>query len=137
MDIKEFATSLDGKEYGYPLFSDEELKTAKENHFVIVTGTCDDIVEFNGAFGKFLVDTVPGGKIKAMIMDNDANEPNMYCLTAQWCKDIDENGGIIGWNYGTSFERETFMIYRDGELYGMGFVFCTDTMPKKKRMLIN
>lgn len=31
MNIKEFAKSISGKEYGYPQFTKEEIKTAKEN----------------------------------------------------------------------------------------------------------
>lgn len=49
MDIKEFAKSISGKEYGYPQFTKEEIETAKENGFVIVYGCSDDLMEFEGA----------------------------------------------------------------------------------------
>ena len=49
MNLIDFAAMLDGREYGYPQFSDEELKIAKENNFVIVTGASDDLVELEGA----------------------------------------------------------------------------------------
>ncbi len=34
MKIKEFAEKINGKEYEYPIFTEEELKIAKENGFV-------------------------------------------------------------------------------------------------------
>lgn len=49
MDIKEFAKSISGKEYGYPQFTKEEIETAKENGFVVVYGCSDDLMEFEGA----------------------------------------------------------------------------------------
>lgn len=49
MDIKEFAKSISGKEYGFPQFTKEEIETAKENGFVIVYGASDDLMEFDGA----------------------------------------------------------------------------------------
>ena len=45
MNLIDFAAMLDGRENGYPQFSDEELKIAKENNIVIVTGASDDLVE--------------------------------------------------------------------------------------------
>ena len=50
MTLKEFSERLNGTEYnGYPIFSKEDIKIAKENGFVIVTGASDDLVEFEGA----------------------------------------------------------------------------------------
>lgn len=39
MELKEFAAMLNGREYGYPQFTQEELRIAKDNGFVIVSGT--------------------------------------------------------------------------------------------------
>ena len=49
MSIKEFAQQLNGKEYGYPMFTEKEIQTAKDNGWVIVTGASDDLMEFEGA----------------------------------------------------------------------------------------
>ena len=49
MELKEFATMLNGREYGYPQFTQEELRIAKDNGFVIVSGASDDLVELEGA----------------------------------------------------------------------------------------
>ena len=72
MNLIDFAAMLDGRENGYPQFSDEELKIAKENNIVIVTGASDDLVELEGAIydegdcyegGKISVKAIPGGGI--------------------------------------------------------------------------
>ena len=49
MELKEFATMLNGREYGCPQFTQEELRIAKDNGFVIVSGASDDLVELEGA----------------------------------------------------------------------------------------
>lgn len=48
MNIKEYAKSISGKEYGYPQFTKEEIETAEENGFIIVYGASDDLMEFDG-----------------------------------------------------------------------------------------
>ena len=48
MELKEFAKKIDGKEYGYQIFSDEEIQIAKDNGFIIVYGMSDDLMEFEG-----------------------------------------------------------------------------------------
>lgn len=48
MTLKEFANTLNGRDYGRSMFSKEEIKIAKENGFVIVTGASDDLMEFQG-----------------------------------------------------------------------------------------
>ena len=49
MSIKEFAQQLNGKEYGYPMFTEKEIQIAKDNGWVIVTGASDDLMEFESA----------------------------------------------------------------------------------------
>ena len=48
MDLKQFAEMLNGKEYGYPQFTQEEIQIAKDNGFVIVYGASDYLMEFEG-----------------------------------------------------------------------------------------
>lgn len=137
MDIKEFAASLNGREYGYPQFSDEELETARENNFVIISGASDDLVEFNGAIrdegdcydgGKIFFEAVSDGRV----VNSNTNNPNVCSFNAKWCEEKDENGGTIQWSYDVPFAHEDFLIYEDGEIYCRGFVFCLDNMPKGK-----
>lgn len=116
MDIKEFAKSLDGREYGWPQFTKEEIATAKENGFVIVYGIGDYLVEFRGA----VMDEV-------YCFDDSVNIPmeDKSRITALWCdkESLDENGNLITWAYKTDIPHETFMIYDDGEPYCRGIVF--------------
>ncbi len=126
MDIKEFAKSISGKEYGYLQFTKEEIETAKENGFVIVYGASDDLMEFEGAVqdegGCF-----DGGDVyfnkNEVCQDREKAGSYPYCITAIWGRDEDENGRIITWTYETDIPHETFMIYEDGEPYCRGIVF--------------
>lgn len=128
MTLKEFAKMLDGREYGYPQFSDEELMIAKEEGFVIVSGASDDLVELDGAITDE-GDCFDGGKIfvKAIsdggIVVGNCERSNVFSFDAKWCEDEDEKGNIISWTYDVSIEHENFMIYEDGEPYCRGFVF--------------
>lgn len=129
MDIKEFANSISGKEYGYPQFTKEEIETARKNGFVIVYGYSDDLMEFEGAIqdegGCF-----DGGRVyfsKTEVCQNSEEEKNYpNWINAVWDRDEDENGNMITWTYETEIPHETFMIYEDGEPYCRGIVFGID-----------
>lgn len=129
MNIKEYAEMLNGREYGYPQFTKEEIQIAKENGFVIVYGASDDLMEFDGAIyeeaGCFDGGKVYFNKIGAVF---DEEFENSKCIEALWCDDEikDENGGLITWTYKTDIPHETFMIYEDGESYCRGIVFSID-----------
>lgn len=124
MEIKEFAEMINGKQYGYPQFSKEEIALAKENQFVIVYGASDDLMEFDGAIydegGCF-----DGGKI--YFDHNGVSEDNTKCncITALWCDKNakDNNGNQITWTYQTDIPHETFMIYENEESYCRGIIF--------------
>lgn len=129
MDIKEFSKMIDGKEYGYPQFTKEEIQIAKDNGFVIVYGASDDLMEFCGAIedegGCF-----DGGEVffdrDGVAYDEDDKKPNV--IEALWCDDdtIAEDSTIITWTYKTDIPHETFMIYEEGEKYCRGIVFSVD-----------
>lgn len=131
MDIKEFARSISGKEYGYPQFTKGEIETAKENGFVIVYGVSDDLIEFEGAIqdedGCF-----DGGKVcfnKNGVYcygEDEKNYPNW--INAVCDGDTDENGKLIAWTYETDIPHETFVIYEGGEPYCRGIVFSVDDL---------
>lgn len=124
MDIKEFAKSISGKEYGYPQFTKEEIETAKENGFVIVYGYSDDLMEFEGAI-EGEADCYLGGGVcfnKLDIIRGRIILPSSK-VTAIWNRDEDENGNLITWTYETSIPHETFMIYECTEPYCRGIVF--------------
>lgn len=125
MDIKEFAKSISGKEYGYPQFTKEEIKTAKENGFVIVYGASDDLMEFEGAVREE-IGCYDGGT--AWIKGDGVNDTPIVVreksIKAIWCGgETDDCGNKITWTYETEIPHETFMIYEDGEPYCRGIVF--------------
>ena len=126
MNIKEFAKSISGKEYGYPQFTKEEIKTAKENGFVIVYGASDDLMEFDGAIQDEGA-CFDGGKVffgrNEVCQDSEEEKDFPNWINAVWNRSEDENGNLITWTYETEIPHETFMIYEDAELYCRGVVF--------------
>ena len=126
MDIKEYAEMLNGKEYGYSMFSKEELQIAKDNGFVIVYGASDDLMEFDGSLyeeaGCYDGGNVYFDKTGAV---TDEEFSGSRCIEAVWCdkERTDENGNVIAWTYKTDIPHETFMIYEDGEPYCEAIVF--------------
>lgn len=125
MDIKEFAKMIDGKKYGYKMFTDEELKIATENGFVIVTGASDDLMEFDGAM-RDEGSCYDGGKVYFDLSGVDQEgKKRANCIEALWCDDEvrDELGAVITWTYKTEIPHETFMVYDQGDSYCRGIVF--------------
>ena len=124
MEIKEFAQMIDGKQYGYPQFTKEELQIAKDNGFVIVCGASDDLMEFYGAITDE-GDCYDGGEVwfnKDRVVDAPATTGDR-CIEALWCKEDD-----ITWTYKTDIPHETFMIYEDDEAYCRGIVFSINDL---------
>jgi hypothetical protein len=125
MDIKEFAQTLDNRQYDYPQFTKEELQIAKDNGFVIVCGASDDLMEFYGAL-EDEGDCFEGGKV--YFDQYGVFQDGTKCdsvIEAFWCDEYfkDENGNVITWTYKTDIPHETFMIYEDEEPYCRGIVF--------------
>lgn len=128
MNLKEFAQMLDGKEYGNPQFTKEEIQIAKDNGFVIVYGASDDLVELDGAI-RDEGDCYGGGKISVKAVQDGGiiydcyYRENAFSFLAKWYEEKDENGTVIPWTYDISIKHENFMIYEEGEPYCRGFVF--------------
>ena len=133
MDLKEFATMIDGKEYKYPQFSDDELQIAKDNGYVIVSGSSDDLMELDGAItdegdcweGKiFTIKAVRGGGIINCQNRNTLAESS-FEIKCKWCKKRDPDGKIIPWSYEIpkDIEHVEFMIYEDKNPYCQGVIF--------------
>lgn len=128
MDIKEFARSISGREYGYPQFAKEEIETAKENGFVIVYGCSDDLMEFDGTIREE-IGCYDGGT--AWVKGERVNDAPIVVgekpIKAIWCGgEKDADGQKITWTYETEIPHETFMAYKDGEPYCRGIVFSID-----------
>lgn len=90
MDIKKFAKSINGKEYGYQQFTKEEIETAIENGFVIVCGCSDDLMEFEGAI-QDEGGCVEGGRVffnrNGVYQGNGKKEDYPNWIEALWCED--------------------------------------------------
>ena len=130
MDIKEFAKLINGKEYGYPQFTKEEIESAKENGFVIVYGASDDLMEFEGA----VCDEIAcyDGGIAWVKRDRVSDVPigiSDKTVKAIWYgNEKDADGRGITWTYETGIPHETFMIYAGREPYCRGIVFSMDNV---------
>ena len=128
MDIKDYAKMINGKEYGYPEFTEEELAIAKNNGLVIVHGASDDLIEFEGAITDE-GDCFEGGRIyfnkKGVIRNKDNVKSSDKVIEALWNDKnaLDENMEIIPWTYKTDIPHETFMIMENGKPYCRGIVF--------------
>ena len=84
MMLKEFAQKLNGREYGWPQFTKEELAIAKENGFIIVHGASDDLMEIEGAINDE-GDCFDGGTLKLDIADGkfvDSDEEESFDVVA-------------------------------------------------------
>lgn len=128
MTIREYAEMLNGREYGYPQFTKEEIEIAKQNGFVIGYGASDDLMEFDGALcdeaGCF-----DGGMVYLAgtgVVEYGSAETKS--IEAVWCdkERTDDAGNVITWTYKTEIPHETFMIYDDGEPYCEAIVFRGD-----------
>ncbi|MDF2880121.1 MAG: hypothetical protein K0R54_678 [Clostridiaceae bacterium] len=125
IDIKEFANSLNNREYGNEL-TKEEIEIAKELGYVIVFGFSDDCTEFEGA----IYDEVGSyGNVEIYIeKDGIIKECECECKYFMRAK---EKAKIIKvlhdrsfvFKYETTIPHETFYIYCEGNKYCEGIVF--------------
>ncbi|MCD7826327.1 MAG: hypothetical protein LUH14_10270 [Clostridiaceae bacterium] len=138
MNIKKFAKSISGKEYGTPQFTKEEIQIAKNNKWVIVYGASDDLMELDGYIhdetevydGGIVHIQLPynhesGSVIGGGVVGNYGLQ-NVMSIIAKWCEDKDSDGNVISWTYDTSVPHEEFNIFEDGEIYCRGIVFAAD-----------
>lgn len=111
--------------------TEEEIQTAKENGWVIVSGASDDLMEFEGAM-QDEGGCYNGGKVyfsKDMVYNGEDDKsafPN--CIEACCAKEMDGDGNIILWTYKTDIPHEAFMVYEDGEPYCRGIVFTVNDL---------
>ncbi len=121
MDIKEFAKSISGKEYGYPQFTKEEIETAKENGFVIALRD-KNFLEFRGAMDGWILSE--GG---ACFSKERIEHINLKSETfPNYIKEI--KGSDIKYVFETKIPHEAFMIYDGGDPYCRGIVFSIDNV---------
>jgi len=130
MTRKEFAQMLDGREYGYPQISKNEIEIAKDNGFVIVCGASDDLMEIEGAIcdegGCFDGGPVYFNHDGVICQEDDADPEECSKINALWCDAKDEKGNVATWAYETDIPHEAFKIWENGGLYCIGIVFSID-----------
>ena len=114
MDIKEFAKSLEGVQYGEEL-SESNIRIAKDNGFVVVFGASDDLMEFDGSISDE-AGCFDGGDV---YFDSEgvSYEPTNNIIKAVWGEDD------VAWQYETTIPHETFTIYEEKSVYCKGIVF--------------
>lgn len=126
MTVKEFAELLDGTQYGFNMFTDEQIEMAKREGFVIVYGASDDLVEFEGALCDEVGGVFGGGIITFDLNGtSDDGETHKNTIKAFWygqCND-ETRDYTAEWEYETDIPHEAFMIYELGVAYCAGIVF--------------
>lgn len=128
--VNDFAQLINGRKYGYEMFSEGELKVAKRSGIVIVTGASDDLIEFQGAI-EDEGGCYDGGTVyfnKEGISQDGETEGYLNKIEAVWCGKRDDKDNVISWSYETDIPHETFMIYEDGEPYCEGIVFSINDL---------
>ena len=132
MTKEEFAMLIDGREYQYPQFTNQELELAKKNGLVIVCGASDDLIEFEGAIYDE-GDCYDGGVIH-FNEDGIQEYPDETTRTIEaiWCgpNTYDADGRPIEWTYKTDIPHETFMLVDGNRAYCRGIIFSLDDMRK-------
>lgn len=131
--MKEFARTLNGREYDCCMFTKQEIQQAKDRGWIIVTGASDDLMEFEGAIYDE-GNCFDGGKVffsKEEVWNGEDDMsafPN--CIEAVWCgrEILDENGNVIPWTHKTDIPHETFMVYEDGNPYCRGIVLSVEDL---------
>ena len=127
MNIEEFAKSLGQSDY-FSL-SPHQARIAKENGFVVVYGSSDDLMELDGAiydefgcYGGGIACLNPKGLLQ--IGDNCEDCPLFKAELAK-CKTITAVWGADGypWTYKTDIPHMEFDILEDGKPYCRGIVF--------------
>lgn len=106
MTMKEWAKTLDGREYREEL-TKEEAEQAKKDGVVIAFGYSDDIIELYGAIDKE-ISAFDGG--------------DFGIVKATWCPRNELGEVYTSWLIESSLSHEKFHIYEDGELYCIGLV---------------
>jgi hypothetical protein len=125
----ELAANLNGREYMKEITT-EEVKLAKESGLLVVFGSCDDLVEFRGAFDDE-VGCYEGCEIKM----NNTGIIRSLCPEGESCpyfkelsrvsrriKAIWDKSGYSWFIVADGFSHAVFDIFDDGEKYCRGVV---------------
>ena len=125
MELKEFASMINGRERGNELKGKEEA-LAKELGYVIVFGYSDDVAILRGAINDEVGSY--GGSSIYINKDGIFEECDCKCkyslIAKSKCKEIKAIWGEeYSWRYETSIPHSKFEIFEDGEKYCEGIIF--------------
>jgi hypothetical protein len=138
MTKEEFASKLDGREYGDEMTTDER-KLAKSLGLVVVYGYSDDSVEFEGAI-EDEVGAYDGGTVlitrEGVLLAHDNCDCD-YCgynSVAEKAAEIEAvwGEGDYSWQMRTTLPHATFEILEDGEKFCRGLVISLSDIPSGK-----
>lgn len=122
MTKEQLAANLHRREYPLELLR-EEVASARDPGLVIVYGSSDDLIEFEGAihdegvgYDTFTVKIGHEGIIPQFGVLDTAQKHGRE-IKAIWNRDN------ISWQYETDIPHATFEIMEDGEIYCRGIVF--------------
>ena len=128
MDTKDFASALNGREYGNEITREEET-AAKEAGIVVAFGYSDDNIELRGAIndeiGAYEGTEIPlnrYGLVKNDCDDEDCPYFEKVRVAASLLKAIWDRDGY-SWIFEAPFPHETFEVIEDGERFCRGIVF--------------
>ena len=138
MNKKQLANKLNGREYPFRL-SKEEIQIAKDNRLVVVYGTLDDFIKFEGVINDELY-CYDGGTAqlnKNGLLEfhrdektcNNCKYFNAYMENIKYIKALWYDGEYI-WSYETSIPHTTFDIIEDGRKYCRGIIFNINNLKK-------
>lgn len=136
MTTKELAKTLNGRNYGSEITS-EEAQAAKGAGIVVAYGYSNDNVEFRGAIddevGAWNGTTVY--LTKTGLLDTPTDDcleydcPYLRAVLSSARKIKAVYGkGVASWTFVTGIPHETFNIYEDGELFCVGIVFSMEDL---------
>ena len=135
MTKETLAASLDGREY--PLrFGADELKAAKDNRLVIVTGASDDLVEFEGfvsdefgAPGEYFFNSA------GILPEHDDDDCDCrfcgYKEAVKGARKVElvwDAPDEPAWTIKTDIPHANFIVNEDGEPFCRGIVFSMDDL---------
>ena len=130
MNAKQLAEKLNGREYGSEI-TPLEAKEARESGLVVVFGSSDDQMEFEGAiydeFGCYNGGTAYLNKAGLFYSECEDEGCPYAAREKELCKKIE---AILddGWSYKTEIPHSTFEIKEGNNVYCTGIVFSLHSL---------
>lgn len=136
MTCAELAALLDGNQYDHEI-TKEQIRLADDNNLVVVFGYSDDNVILCGAFddevgaynGTDFLITKNGVLNTPDCGEDDCPYFGIAKRSAKTIKAKWNDYDGPSWSFETDIPHAEFNIFEDGELFGIGIVFSTESLP--------